>query len=89
MNVTKMELIIKYPLATEKAIRLIESDNIMTFIVDLKAKKAEIKKQVEDLYKVKITKVNTQITPKGTKKAYVKLTKDTPAIDVATQLGLI
>ncbi|MBI5072520.1 50S ribosomal protein L23 [Candidatus Woesearchaeota archaeon] len=84
-----MELIIKYPLATEKAIRLIESDNIMTFIVDLKAKKAEIKKQVEDLYKVKITKVNTQITPKGTKKAYVKLTKDTPAIDVATQLGLI
>lgn len=84
-----MELIIKYPLATEKAIRLIESENIMTFIVDLKARKADIKKQVEDLYKVKITKVNTQITPKGTKKAYVKLTKDTPAIDVATQLGLI
>lgn len=84
-----MELIIKYPLATEKAIRLIESENTMTFIVDLKARKAEIKKQVEDLYKVKIIKVNTQITPKGTKKAYVKLTKDTPAIDVATQLGLI
>lgn len=84
-----MELIIKYPLATEKAIRLIESENTMTFIVDLKARKAEIKKQVEDLYKVKLIKVNTQITPKGTKKAYVKLTKDTPAIDVATQLGLI
>ena len=82
-------MFVKYPLATEKAIRLIESENTMTFIVELKATKADIKKQLEDLYKIKITKVNTQITPRGTKKAYVTLTKDTPAIDVATQLGLI
>ena len=84
-----MEMILRYPLATEKSIRLIESENTMTFIVEIKASKADIKKQVEDLYKVKIVKVNTQITPRGTKKAYVKLTKETPAIDVATQLGLI
>ena len=31
--------IIKHPLQTEKAVRLMESDNKLTFIVDLKAKK--------------------------------------------------
>ncbi len=80
---------IKYPLATEKAIRMIEADNTMTFEVELKSRKPEIKKAVEMLYKVKVAKVNTTITPQGTKRAYVRLTAETPAIDVATQLGLI
>ena len=84
-----METLIRYPLATEKAIRMIESENTMTFEVEKKAAKTDIKKQVEALYKVKVTKVNTMITPRGTKRAYVKLAMNTPAIDVATQLGLI
>ncbi len=84
-----METLIRYPLATEKAIRMIESENTMTFEVERKAVKTDIKKQVEALYKVKVTKVNTMITPRGTKRAYVKLAMETPAIDVATQLGLI
>ncbi len=84
-----METLIRYPLATEKAIRMIESENTMTFEVERKARKEDIKKQIEALYKVKITKVNTMITPRGTKRAYVKLAMENPAIDVATQLGLI
>ena len=68
---------------------MIESENTMTFEVERKARKEDIKKQIEALYKVKVTKVNTMITPRGTKRAYVKLGMDTPAIDVATQLGLI
>ena len=84
-----METLIKFPLATEKAIRMIESDNVMTFEVIRKARKEDIKKAVEMLYKVKVAKVNTAITPQGTKRAYVQLTAETPAIDVATQLGLI
>ena len=80
--------IVKYPLSTEKSIRSIETDNKLTFIVDKKAKKPEIKKAVEELFKVKVLKVNTLIN-KGKKKAYVRLSKDTPAIDVATQLGLM
>jgi len=80
--------IIKYPLSTEKAIRLIETENKLTFIVDKKAKKPEIKKAIEELFKVKVTKVNTLIY-KGKKKAYIKLSPETPAIDVATQLGLM
>ena len=81
--------IIKHPLQTEKAVRLMESDNKLTLIVDLKADKHEIKKAVEESFNVKVVKVNTLITSTGKKKAYVKLAKETPAIDVATRLGLV
>jgi large subunit ribosomal protein L23 len=81
--------IIKYPLATEKAVKLIESENKLVFIVDKKAKKSEIKQALEKAFNVKVLKVNTMITSKGKKKAYIKLSNDTPAIDVATKLGLM
>jgi large subunit ribosomal protein L23 len=81
--------IIKYPLATEKAVRIMEMENKLVFIVDRKAKKPEIKKAVEEIFKVKVTNVNTLILPSGKKKAYVTLSTDTPARDVATQLGLL
>ena len=81
--------IIKYPLATEKSIRLMESENKLIFVVDKKAKSAEIKIAIEELFKVKVAKVNTVITPKGEKRAYIKFSDETPAIDIATQLGLM
>ena len=81
--------IIKYPISTEKVVRLMESDNKLVFIVERKAKKQEIKKAIEDHLKIKITNVNTEITSKGLKKAYVTISKETPAIDVATNLGLM
>jgi len=81
--------IISHPLATEKSIRLMESENKLTFIVHLRSKKPQIKEAIEQAFKAKILKVNTLITPKGKKKAYVKLSPDTPAIDIATELGLI
>jgi large subunit ribosomal protein L23 len=81
--------IIKNPLATEKAVRLMEAENKLVLIVNRKAKKSQIKKAVEEAFKVKVLKVNTLIDPKGIKKAYIALSADTPAIDVATQLGLM
>ena len=81
--------IIKHPISTEKAVRLMESENKLTFIVDRKSKKGDIKKALEELFKIKIIKINTLILPSGKKKAYVKLSPETPAIDIATQLGLI
>lgn len=83
------ENIIKYPLSTEKSIRLMESENKLVFIVDLKANKASIKKEIETLFKVKVMKINVMINTKGKKKAYVTLSPETPAIDIATQLGLM
>lgn len=81
--------IIKHPISTEKAVRLMELDNKLTFIVERKSKKMEIKKAIEEAFKVKVVKLNTLILPNGKKKAYVKLSEDTPAIDIATQLGLM
>lgn len=80
---------IKYPISTEKAVRLMESDNKLVFIVERKATKQDIKKEIEKMFNVKVIKVNTLITPLGQKKAYVKLSKETLAIDVATKLGLM
>ncbi len=81
--------IIKNPLATEKAVRLMEAENKLVMIVNRKANKAQIKKAVEEAFKVKVIKVNTLIDARGIKKAYIALSADTPAIDVATQLGLM
>jgi ribosomal protein uL23 len=81
--------IIKYPLTTEKNVKMMQAENKLVFIVDRKAKKPEVKKAIEEIYKVKVIKVNTTILPSGKKKAYLKLAYDTPAIDIATQLGLM
>ena len=81
--------VLKYPLSTEKSVKLMQAENKLIFIVDIKSTKDEIKKAMEDLYKVKVLKINTQIMPTGKKKAYIKLAPETPAIDIATQLGLI
>jgi large subunit ribosomal protein L23 len=76
------------PVVTEKAVMLIESQNSLTFKTDKKDGKEDIKKQVEELFDVKVQNVRTLI--RGNKKyAYVKLKKDFLAIDVATKLGII
>lgn len=85
----KSDNILKYPLATEKAVRLMERENKLLFVVDMKAKKDEIKKAVEKNFDVKVDKVNTFVTNRGEKRAYVKLNSNNPAIDIMTRLGLM
>ncbi len=81
--------IIKRSLATEKTLSLIEKNNTLVFIVDLRATKGEIKEAVEKLFDVKVERVSTLVTMKGEKKAYVKLKPEYKASEVATRLGLI
>lgn len=81
--------VIKYPLSTEKSLKLMESENKLIFVVDRKAKKQEIKEAIEKLFNVKVIKVNTFISVKDEKKAYIKFSEETPAIDIATNLGLM
>ncbi len=81
--------IIKYPLSTEKSLRLMESENKLIFVVDKKATKHDIKKAIEDIFKAKVVKINTLITQDGYKRAYVKFSNETPAIDIATNMGLM
>jgi len=81
--------IIKHPLSTEKSIRLMESENKLIFVVSNKSTKSEIKKAIEEMFKVEVDKINTFITSEGEKRAYVKFSQKNPAIDIATQLGLM
>jgi large subunit ribosomal protein L23 len=81
--------VISYPLMTESASLMVEKDNKLIFIVNLKAGKEDIKKAVEELYEVKVAKITTLITPQGTKKAFVKLTSEYKASDVAIKLGIL
>jgi len=83
------EIVVKYPLSTEKSLRLMESENKLVFVVDMKSDKKSVKNAIEHMFKVKVTRVNTLIDRDGKKRAYVTLSKDTPAIDVATNLGLM
>jgi|TARA_B100001971_G_C18080372_1_gene477941 ribosomal protein L23 len=66
-----------------------ESENKLVFLVNRKSKKQEIKEAIEKIFEVKVIKINTLTTPAGKKKAYVRLSLETPAIDVATKLGLV
>ena len=77
-----------YPLATEKSIRLMETDNTLIFIVENKATKQEIKQETEKLFNTKVTAVRTHKL-KGQKRAYITFHNDTPAIDIATDLGVL
>jgi len=81
--------IIRYPLSTEKTIRLMESENKLIFIVGTEATKPQIKEAIEKEFNVKVKNVSTQIDTKGRKKAYIRFADETPAIDVATKLGLM
>jgi len=83
------EKVIKNPLSTEKSLRLMESDNKLIFSVDNNASKNDIKEAIEMLFGAKVLGVNTFVSTKGDKRAYVKFSLDTPAIDIATNLGLV
>ena len=74
--------------ATEKVVRMIESENLIAFETDRKTTKQEIAKEVEELFDVKVANVRT-MTRKNKKIAYVRLNKKNPAIDVATKFGVI
>ena len=76
------------PITTEKAVRLIELNNVLVFEVDKRKSKPEIKKDIEEMFKVKIDSIKSLIR-KNKKTVYVKLNAKNPAIDVATKLGLI
>merc|ERR1711959_883109 len=80
--------IIKYPLATESAMKKIENNNLV-FVVDVRANKFQIKEAVKELYDIQTQRINTLVRPDGNKKAYVKLTPEFEALDVANKIGVI
>jgi large subunit ribosomal protein L23 len=81
--------VILFPLSTEKGVRLMEGENKLLFVVDKRANKQDVKKAIETIFKVKVESVNMLNTVKGQKRAYIKFSFETPAIDIATDLGMI
>ena len=97
--------ILKSPVVTEKSVLLKEDSTdaedrnegqVLTFRVDRKADKIEIRKAVEEIFSVKVAKVRTvqyegKMKKRGRhegrrpswKKAYVTLKKGEPAVDYA------
>jgi len=76
------------PIATEKAVMMIERDNVLTFETSMKKTKEEIKKELMDLLKIQVENIRT-LNRNNKKMVYVKLKGETLAIDVATKLGLM
>jgi large subunit ribosomal protein L23 len=80
---------IRYPIMTEVTSRILEAENKLVFIVNKNATKRDIKMAVQELYDVVVDKVNSTITSEGEKKAFVKLTADYKAADIAIKLGIL
>ena len=80
--------IIHHPLVTEKAMNEMDFDNKLQFIVHLDASKDEIREEIERRYEITVDKVNTQVTPKGTKKATVRLSEEDDAQEIASRIGV-
>jgi large subunit ribosomal protein L23 len=81
--------IILYPMMTERSVNMIEYENKLVFIVDRRANKKQIMNAIKELYEVEAEMVNTLITKKGEKKAFVKLKDEFDASDVAIRLGIL
>ncbi|KAJ1728652.1 60S ribosomal protein L25 [Coemansia biformis] len=81
--------ILRQPLNTETAMKKIEDNNTLVFLVDVRANKRHIKDAVKKLYDVDAAKINTLIRPDGVKKAYIRLPADVDALDVANKIGFI
>ena len=81
--------VIFYPLMTESASLMVEKDNKLIFVVNVKAGKSDVKKAVEELYEVQVDRITMLITPQGEKKAFVRLKPEFRASDVAIKLGIL
>ena len=88
MQLEKAFAIVRMPYITEKTFRLIEQENKMVFLVSDDATKVTVKQAVETVYGVKVDTVNLMITRKG-KKAFVRLSDETPAAELASKLGVL
>ncbi len=80
-------IIIK-PHVTEKTMNLIDANNEIAFVVRRSANKKQIKRAFEELYEEEVGRVNTHITPKGEKVAYIKLVEEEMAEELAVRIGV-
>lgn len=88
LTVEEARSIIIKPHITEKTFNLIETQNMLIFIVSRAATKDQIRGALKTLYEAEVQDVNTLRTTSG-KKAIVKFTDQEGARDLATTMGLV
>lgn len=81
-------MILYAPIKTEKAIAGIEFGNTLSFKVNPRSNKEEIKKAVESTFNVKVISVRTHLNQKGNKVAFVRLSKESNAEEVTAKLKI-
>jgi large subunit ribosomal protein L23 len=80
--------IIVKPHISEKTMNLIEEKNELAFVVYRESNKKQIKNAFEQLFEESVKNVNTHITSKGIKIAFIKLVNENKAEDVAVRMGV-
>ena len=76
------------PHLTEKSMNAIDHNNELTYVVRRTANRTQIKLAFEQLFDVKVQRVNTQINSRGIKIAYLKLAGEHNAEDMAVKMGV-
>jgi large subunit ribosomal protein L23 len=82
-------LSLKYPLSTEKSVGIVDRQNTITYMVDPRSSKTQIKAEFEKTFNVKVKSINVINTSKNSKKAFIKLAKGYNATDIALKLKLV
>ncbi len=77
-----------HPVMTERASIQAEQENALQFIVERRATRTEVRREVEKRFGVKVVKVRTLINPKGQKKAIVRLAPENKAEEVLAKIGV-
>ncbi|KAF0852844.1 60S large subunit ribosomal protein uL23 (rpL23A) [Andalucia godoyi] len=81
--------VLRFPLTSETAMKKIEDNNTLVFIVNRRSTKKQIAAAIKTMYDVDVAKVNTLIRPDGLKKAFIRLAPDQEALDVANKVGIL
>jgi len=82
-------MVLSYPFVTEKAMMMLENQNKLQFIVDSKATKGQIKKEIEKAFEQEVTHVSTMMTMSGQKKAVISFANEKAAEEILSRLGIM
>lgn len=74
---------------TEKAVRAIELQNQLVFIVRNSATKKTVRDAAEAAFSERVADVRTLVDQKGRKKAFIRFAKEGVAGEIAIKLGII
>lgn len=77
------------PLNTEKANKTMTERNTLSFIVNNRANKIQIRKAFKEIFNVVPRSVNTLVRPDGKKKAFIRLRPEDEAVGIASKIGII